>query len=128
MHVVAGVLPGADPGSVRAFRRATGRHHAGAWEFPGGKVEEGELPEAALRRELREELGLSVEVGPLLWEGGDDGPPAVRVCFYAVAVTGGTLRLSVHDATCDVTPGVPQEIRWAPVDASFMRWYAKAKR
>ena len=44
-------------------QRAPGRAMAGLWEFPGGKVEEGERPEAALARELEEELGIVVEAG-----------------------------------------------------------------
>jgi 8-oxo-dGTP diphosphatase len=51
------------PRSVLAARRATPAPLAGRWEFPGGKVEDGELPEAALRREIREELAVGVELG-----------------------------------------------------------------
>ncbi|MGH8122072.1 MAG: Nudix family hydrolase, partial [Rudaea sp.] len=62
IHVVAGILT--DPqGRVLVAQRPHGRHLAGAWEFPGGKVEPGETAHAALRRELREELG--VEIGTI---------------------------------------------------------------
>jgi 8-oxo-dGTP diphosphatase len=47
-------------GNVLLSRRPPGKHLAGLWEFPGGKVEEGETPESALAREVREELGLEI--------------------------------------------------------------------
>jgi 8-oxo-dGTP diphosphatase len=59
IHVVAGVLRDAD-GQVLLTRRPAGKHLAGLWEFPGGKCEPGEPPEHALRRELREELGIEI--------------------------------------------------------------------
>jgi len=62
MHVLAGVLTDAR-GRILLTRRLEGRELAGLWEFPGGKVEPGETPEAALARELREELGIEAEVG-----------------------------------------------------------------
>jgi 8-oxo-dGTP diphosphatase len=59
LHVVAGVLVG-DDGRVLLAQRLPGRQHAGLWEFPGGKLEPGETPRTALRRELHEELGIDI--------------------------------------------------------------------
>jgi 8-oxo-dGTP diphosphatase len=56
--VAAGIL--VRDGQVLLSRRPEGKHLAGLWEFPGGKVEPGETPEAALVREVREELGLEL--------------------------------------------------------------------
>ncbi len=65
VHVVAGVIRDAR-GRILLARRTEGRDLAGLWEFPGGKVEPGEAPEAALVRELREELGIEARVGDAL--------------------------------------------------------------
>ena len=66
VEVVAGVIRDAR-GRILLARRTEGRDLAGLWEFPGGKHEPGESPEAALARELHEELGIDVEVGaPLI--------------------------------------------------------------
>ncbi|WP_082647703.1 Nudix family hydrolase [Lysobacter antibioticus] len=62
VEVVAGVIRDAR-GRVLLARRTEGRDLAGLWEFPGGKREPGETPEAALARELHEELGIEAEVG-----------------------------------------------------------------
>ncbi|MBI4954181.1 MAG: (deoxy)nucleoside triphosphate pyrophosphohydrolase [Myxococcales bacterium] len=53
-------------GRVLVTQRKAGTHLAGAWEFPGGKVEDGEDPRDALRRELREELGIEARVGAVV--------------------------------------------------------------
>ena len=66
IHVAAGVIGNA-VGEVLISQRTAGRELAGAWEFPGGKIRDGEAPFAALRRELDEELGIEViEAEPLL--------------------------------------------------------------
>ena len=66
VEVVAGVITDAR-GRILLARRTEGRDLAGLWEFPGGKREPGESPEAALARELHEELGIEVEIGaPLI--------------------------------------------------------------
>lgn len=62
VEVVAGVIRDAR-GRVLLTRRTEGRDLAGLWEFPGGKREPGETPEAALSRELHEELGIDSEIG-----------------------------------------------------------------
>lgn len=70
MHVMAGVMVDAR-GRVLLAQRPPGKHLAGFWEFPGGKLEPGEAPGAGLERELREELGVTVHA--------DAGEPLIRV-------------------------------------------------
>ena len=64
--VVAGLIVGGD-GRVLIARRRADQALGGRWEFPGGKVEPGEAPVAALARELHEELGVAAEVGRI-WD------------------------------------------------------------
>ena len=64
--VVAGIIW--NEGRILICQRPAGGHMPGFWEFPGGKIEDGESPEEALRREIGEELGVEVRVGSLHWE------------------------------------------------------------
>jgi 8-oxo-dGTP diphosphatase len=81
LHVVAGLLFDA-AGRVLIAQRPPGKALAGRWEFPGGKVDDGETAHAALVRELREEI--SVETS-----GGE------RVMYYAATYPGRTIWLDV---------------------------------
>lgn len=64
MEVVAAVLQRG--GLVLVCQRPSHKHHGGLWEFPGGKVEDGETDTAALRREVMHRLGIPIEVGQLI--------------------------------------------------------------
>lgn len=66
LRVVAALIR--DQGRVLLTQRKPGRHLGLSWEFPGGKVELGETDDEALRRELREELGVTVVVGSMCFE------------------------------------------------------------
>jgi 8-oxo-dGTP diphosphatase len=77
-------------GKVLLTRRPEGAHMGGLWEFPGGKVEPGESPTAALGRELGEELGLVAEIGePLTFAVHEEPGMRILLLFYAAVVVSG---------------------------------------
>ncbi len=67
IQVVAAVITN-EKGQILITRRLPHSHLAGLWEFPGGKIDSGESPEQALKRELKEELNVDVKVKQLLWQ------------------------------------------------------------
>ncbi len=78
-EVAAGIIVAGD--RVLIARRQARDHQGGRWEFPGGKRHAGETVEECLRREMREEIGLEVEVGPL-WRALTHVYPDRRVSIY----------------------------------------------
>jgi 8-oxo-dGTP diphosphatase len=86
-------------GRVLLTRRAEGQHLAGLWEFPGGKLEDGESPEEALVRECQEECGIEVEVAEILEVTHHRYPEKeVLLLFYRCELRGGQVRhLQVAD-------------------------------
>jgi 8-oxo-dGTP diphosphatase len=77
-----------EQGRVLLTQRKAGTHLAGAWEFPGGKVEAGEDPRDALRRELEEEVGVRAVVGEIVdvtFHAYPDADKAVLLLFFEAA-------------------------------------------
>lgn len=94
-------------GKVLMARRPEGKDHAGLWEFPGGKLAEGETPEAALVRELREELAIETEASCL-------APAAFA------SQTLGEFHLLMPLFVCRKWKGAPR-----PVEGQELRWVGR---
>lgn len=102
-------------------RRAPGTFYPGYWEFPGGKIEAGETPYAALVRELREELGIEV-VAAWPWIVREHVYPHahVRLYFFRVTAWRGEINDHVHDALAWQTPGTPSVSPMLPANAPVL--------
>ena len=119
IEVVAAVIQREDKYFVA--RRKTGKHLEGFWEFPGGKIEEGESPETSLQRELQEEFGVTVEVGAFLGENTHDyGSAIIRLKAYRVA-SSEELKESVdHDMIKWCTLDELNRLQLAPADVPLL--------
>lgn len=121
IDVVCGVIRNED-GHFLACLRPQGKHLAGFWEFPGGKVEPGESPENALVRELLEELGIHVEVGiPLDSVVFECQRGRIRLIPFLCTILGGQPRAIEHEALLWCSPRDFGNIPWAEADLPILR-------
>ncbi|MFF9167012.1 MULTISPECIES: (deoxy)nucleoside triphosphate pyrophosphohydrolase [unclassified Streptomyces] len=117
-----------DGGRLLAARRSAPPELAGRWELPGGKVEKGETPEAALVRELREELGVTAE--PLARVPGEwplQDPYVLQVWTARLLPGSPSPRpLQDHDALRWLTPENLWQVDWLDQDVPAVRAVATA--
>ena len=114
IHVVAAIITRGD--LILATQRGYGEYE-GWWEFPGGKIEPGETPQAALRREIREELAADIAVGDLLTTVEYEYPKfhLEMDCFWA-EVESGELTLLEHEAARWLPADDLMQVNWLPAD------------
>lgn len=118
INVVAAVIM--KEGKVFATQRGYGEFKDG-WEFPGGKVETGESPEEALRREIREELEVEVNVGDLIDTIEYDYPAFhLSMKCYACTIAGGSPHLLEHEAARWLSADQLDSVAWLLADITLI--------
>jgi len=102
---------------VLVARRAAGQNHAGQWEFPGGKIKDLEKPEAAIVREIREELALVVQpikrLSPVTH---DYETFCIELTGFICSIKSGTLNLIDHDEIQWMNPAKEAQAPLLPPD------------
>ena len=108
------------PKKIFATQRGYGEFKGG-WEFPGGKVEEGETPQEALKREIMEELATEIKVGDYIKTVEYDYPKfhLSMQCFWCEVVSG-NLELKEHEAARWLQKEQIYEVEWLPADVSLV--------
>ena len=115
IEVVAAIIHD-DEGHIFATQRGYGDYKDG-WEFPGGKIEEGETPQEALKREIMEELDTEISVGELIDTIEYDYPTfhLSMDCFWSEIVSG-DLVLKEHEAAKWLALDELDSVKWLPAD------------
>ena len=118
IEVVAAII--LDKKRVFATQRGYGEFKDG-WEFPGGKMEQGETPQQALKREIQEELDTEIEVGELLDTVEYDYPNfhLTMHCFIST-IKSGDLILKEHEAAKWLTSETLDSVDWLPADKGLI--------
>ncbi len=118
IKVVAAII--VDKNKIFATQRGYG-DFKGGWEFPGGKIEPGEMPQEALMREIKEELDIEIQVGELIDTIEYDYPNfhLSMDCFWT-EIASGDLILKEHAAAKWLTKDELDSIEWLPADITLI--------
>ncbi|MBD2847082.1 (deoxy)nucleoside triphosphate pyrophosphohydrolase [Paenibacillus sp. IB182496] len=120
IEVAAAIIENGE-GQILIARRRAGKAQAGMWEFPGGKLEPGESPQACLQRELLEEMNLAIApYAPFAVNAHDYGDTAIRLIAYRATLVAGELQLRDHDDYRWVAPSELSAFSFAPADKPFV--------
>lgn len=118
VHVVAAII--IRDHKLFATQRGYGDFKDG-WEFPGGKVEPGETPQDALKREILEELATEIEVGDYIDTIEYDYPTFhLSMDCYLCSVISGKLELLEHENAAWLTKATLRTVNWLPADISIL--------
>ena len=118
IEVVAAVIR--KDNKIFATQRGYGEWQ-GWWEFPGGKIEAGETPEAALKREIREELSAEISVDKYLRTVEYDYPTFhLTMRCYLCTLLSDTLRLNEHEAAIWLAADHLDTVQWLPADLELI--------
>ena len=127
IRVVAAVICDSIEHKTKIFSTARGYgEFKGGWEFPGGKIEEGETSEQALKREIMEELDTEISVGELIDTIEYDYPQfhLSMDCFWCEIVSG-NLVLKEHEAARWLTKKQLNDVKWLPADVTLIEKIGK---
>lgn len=118
VRVVAAII--IDDGKVFATQRGYGEFKDG-WEFPGGKIDDGETPEEALIREIKEELDTEIVVKELLDTVEYDYPKFhLSMDCFICKIKSGELVLKEHEASKWLTKETLNSVEWLPADLGLI--------
>jgi 8-oxo-dGTP diphosphatase len=119
INVVAAIILDEEK-RILATQRGYGEYE-GWWEFPGGKIEPGEGPEVALRREIMEELGVEIEVENLLCTVEYDYPKFhLSMLCYMCTIANGEIDLREHKSAQWLSKDSLNSIEWLPADVEVL--------
>lgn len=113
IEVVAAII--VHDGKILATQRGYG-NYKGSWEFPGGKIEPGEAPEAALVREIHEELDADIKVGPKLITADYDYPEFAMTMQCFVCTLASSMKLLEHSDARWLNRDELDDVGWLPSD------------